>query len=564
MRKIASSEQIAEVDRISIEKYGISGELLMGFAGRAIFDRLQDYLPFQPIILLGKGNNAGDGLVLSHFLINAGIQPELLLLWPEDDFSPTSMYYWRILKKEEDLFRYSFMDSEESFKEKIKQIYATAKDPLLLVDAVFGTGLNAPLRSKVADIARIWNELSYPGLRRIAIDIPSGVNGSGLDLKSEILRADITFTMGLSKWGLHLHPGKSKSGIVMTLDIGFPRSLLKQSKLEGHLLDKEDFYTGSPWLPALPPIESHKYHRGIAHIFAGKEGTEGAALLSSLAAHIGGAGLVKLYTRSSLASQLRGHYPFIQVHDLADEPYPDAASQESLRESYVDYILASLSEDKRAQSLLLGPGLGRDEFGQRIVGSVVRFLRNGKIKFPTIWDADACFLLPRTLSVQEYKQVFSQGEGHIATPHLGELVEMFTSREPGKNSQENFTEELKNNFSQDKISTLKDLVQKHGIHLIAKGNDSVAMNPSGNFFINTSGNPLLARGGSGDILGGLLAAFTCNGMPLLEAMASANYLLGWSADELLQQNGPYSSGADRILESLKNILSGLSHSHDMI
>ncbi len=533
MKKLVSAAEIAAIDKESIDSYGLPGELLMGWAGKAVFEEIQKFLPATVVILAGKGNNGGDGLVLAHFLHNAELPFHLCLLWPPESFSPTAAFYWNILQRQQ-------VSSQQLYSaDDFARLLQTMTGPVILVDAVFGTGLSSPLSGLAAELAQIWNQQNNPYVTRIAIDIPSGINGSGTLGKEKLwFQAEFTYTMGLPKVGLYTLPGRMACGQIHALNIGFPRHLLQSASLQGHILEEKDFFSGSAFLPPLLPPDSHKYQRGVAHIIAGSPSMEGAAMLTAQAAQAGGAGLVHLYTREESASHLAGKNNFLQIHAVKPHQWKSTLS-------------ALLDKSPRhRQSFIIGPGLGRDPLSIQILSDFVEIFIKQEINAPIILDADACYCLPRLLEPKHYAHFFQKGRFILATPHHGELQAMF----PSPLSESTSSMLTLANLENDKVSTVTQLSRSSGLHLLVKGADTVIASPSGAFFVNPTGNPLLAKGGSGDILSGLIGGMAATGMDPFIAAASSAYLAGWSADTLLQREGNYRGGPEQLLWELQKIL----------
>lgn len=535
MIKLVTAEEIAEIDNQAISVYGITGENLMGFAGKAVFDRLLKFMPRLPVILAGKGNNGGDGLVIAHFLSNAGIAHELILFWNDNEFSETSKYYWNILKKQD--IPYTVLDKNRKLKDTLDKLSAKSEEPLLLIDAIFGTGLSKPLGGRFAEAAGAWNSYNKRGTVKIAIDIPSGINGSGVNLGDIYFESRYTYTMGLPKIGLFTLPGKRAAGEVEVLDIGFPVKLLTDKKIEGHILNDDDYFKDSPFLARPIRDDDHKYHRGVAIVIGGSPGMEGAPMLAAQAAFLFGAGIVKIFTKKETARSLAGLDPHIQV-----EGFTETALIEELK---------SIVSKKKKGAIAIGCGLGRDESAKKLLKLFLDL--TGRIDFKdeytVILDADALFLLPEIIPPDKYKSFFKNNKNVAATPHLGELTKMF---QDGNSTQKEALKLLATN----KKEAVRILSQSSGITILAKGSDTIIADPEGEFFVNPSGNSSLAKGGTGDILSGITLGLTAGGRGPLEALASGAYLMGRAGDEINKKSGSYTCTPGKILIEMEKLLSG--------
>lgn len=541
MLPLLTAQQIGDMDQSTIQDYGLAGEVLMGFAGKSIFDDIYrefDQTPPEPVILVGKGNNGGDGLVMAHFFLSHGIAPHVIFLWPPEQLSQTSAYYWKVLQKQE--VPYTIIETAQELANSLEDLLPKIlqkNNAVLLFDAILGTGLSSPLKGRLAEMTKVWQEQKHPRIHKIAVDIPTGINGSGDNLGEIFFQSHRTYTMGLPKIGLYTMPGRRAAGLIKTVNIGFPLELTQAQKHNGHLLQEKDLYPGSGFLPTGPAMDGHKFHRGVTYIIAGSPGLEGAALLTARAAFAAGSGLVQIWTRPEVARILAGKAPEIQVRPV------DA-------QEIANNMLELAQNPKKASSFVLGPGLGRDNTAQQTIQTVAETILNHREDFahtPMLWDADALVLLAPYLNAGD-NSFFQRLGRSVLTPHHGELKALFG--ESGSAWQQAVAEQ-----SQNKVQSTLRLSQGARATLLTKGIDTVIATPTGEFFVNATGHETLARGGSGDLLAGILGSFLAAQLEPAKAAASAAYLLGLAAQKVGDKHGPLVGSPEFLLDEIIKILS---------
>lgn len=361
------------------------------------------------------------------------------------------------------------------------------------VDALFGIGLNSDLRP---DAARAVSRI-HCAQWVVSADIPSGVHADTGAVMGSAVRADVTVTFSVGKPGLYVGKGAVHAGRVMVADIGIPRDLLEE---------------GCGVTVMEPPAlrrraqDAHKGDFGRLFILAGSEGYTGAPVLASRAAVRGGAGLVTLAVPREI-------YPIIAVKCDEAMPWP-------LPDDY-DAVLKKASACDVA---LIGPGLGQSEQTEKLVLALLRDL-----KCPVILDADGLNILSRHINVLDKRQAVT-----VLTPHDGEFARLSGCTLP----------------IADRLSTAWDFAEKHHCILVLKGHRTITAVWNRRCVVNTTGNPGMARGGSGDALAGLMAGQLAQHPEWLDAVPEAIWLHGRAGDLAAEEKGEYGMTVGDLIEQV--------------
>lgn len=506
--RVCTSRQMAAIDAETIEG-GIPGRELMERAGgsvvEAVLDRLEgldshhdhgacshdhDDAPPAVLILVGKGNNGGDGLVTARLLTEQDVPVAVLLLADPQDLSPDAAANLERLPDGVSL-------AQPEPEDWIDALEEAAESAGLMVDAVFGTGITPPLRGAWPEFFRAVNDL---GLPCVAVDVPSGVNGDDGTVAPVAVAADVTVTMGLPKRGLLLPPGRDFAGEVQVADIGFPAAVCRRHTDPLHWLPREEM------LALLPPRPSavHKYDCGSLLLMAGSRAFGGAAHLTGLGALRSGAGLVTLAAPRSLEVPLRVGLPEALLAPLGETPLGTIAPVDPA-------VLEPLLDGRRA--VAVGPGLGSDPDTD---AWVVRWL--SALDRPLVVDADALGAFARTGTVPAFAT-----DQVILTPHAGELSRML-----GCTSAE---------VEARRTSLPGELAARWNCVVMLKGAPTVTGLPDGRSVINGSGDDALARGGSGDVLTGLLAGLLAQGADATGAALLGAYVHGLAGTHAARGQG---------------------------
>lgn len=508
---LVNAYQMRDVDRITIDDYGLSGFILMERAGVSVSDRICSLInkDSKIIVVCGKGNNGGDGIVVSREMTNRGYDTVCYLFAKPDELKEDSFFHYKIAKK----YDVDIREGEDFFAD-IKNL----KNPVI-VDAIFGTGL-----SKDVDgiLENLIDEINSIDATVFSIDIPSGVcSDTGFALKTSI-DADYTVTFGLAKIGHFLNEGLIRRGKLFIEDIGMPRQVIDNIGIDTFLID-EDMVR--PLLPKRFPVSSKRDY-GHVLVIAGSRGKSGASLMCSRAALKSGAGLVTLASSSSLINSIQSAV-FEEMTLPLSEDSNGILSKDSLEE-----VLEFAKH--RANVITVGPGLGQSE---ELVGFIRDLISQSRI--PLVLDADALNLLSQGDAIGILKKASAP---IVITPHEGEMRRL--------------TGESNKNW----IKWSRQFAQRSGVVVCLKGSPTIVSTPDGLSYINSTGNSGMATGGSGDVLTGLIGGIIAQGVNVCDAAISCVYLHGLAGDFAKEKYGEHSLTARDIIHCLsdafKRVLAG--------
>ena len=519
--RVCTAAQMAAVDRETIAS-GTPGIELMERAGRAFCDALDagGWLAGEgPVVIVcGKGNNGGDGLVAARLLSEAGLPIRVLLLAGPDDLSESARANHDRLPRSVAIFG----GDGDRWAEQLQEIAGGAR---LVVDAVFGTGIQPPLRPPYTGLCAAINAVDAS---LVAIDIPSGVSGDDGAADPDAVRADATVTMGLPKLGLLLPPGRDHVGALTVVDIGFPDAVCAAHAPTWHVATMAEY---AAMLPARPS-DTYKTRVGSLLVLAGSRDYGGAAQLAGLGALRAGVGMLTVGAPASLETALRVGLPEAILRPLGATatgtiaPLPEASMGKLL---------------ERQDAVALGPGLGADPRTDQWACDLARDLDK-----PLVLDADglsAFARLPRDI-------VFGSSEV-VLTPHPGELARLI-----GLDIEE---------VESRRLELVPELAQRWGAVLLLKGSPTVIGLPDGRLFFNPSGDDALARGGSGDVLTGVIGALLAQGCPAGDAALLGALVHGLAGERAAAQHGRRGVLTREIAEAVAEVLEvldGVSQADD--
>jgi len=515
MMKVATAEQMQELDRKAVETYRIPGIVLMENAGRGAAEVISNVFPDlqkkRIAIVAGKGNNGGDGFVIGRHLLNKGISTKVFLLTESRSLRGDAETNYQI---------FSRMKGEVVSIPSSKDYQKVKRDLEkfdLLIDGIFGTGLDAEVRGYYREVIDHLNTLKKP---IVAIDIPSGLSANTGKPLGTAIRASLTITFGLPKVGHLISPGIDYVGEVKVIDIGIPRSLVDEEKIQTHLLEEEEI---RKWLSIPRRLDTHKGDYGHLLVIAGSVGKTGAAAMACEAALRMGAGLVTLAIPKSLNSIME-----MKLTEVMTEPLPETPKQTLGLRAFNS--LLRLCEKKSA--VIIGPGIGTFKETQSLVLKLIKTL-----DIPIVLDADGLTALatqPKTLP--------AANRSLVITPHPGEMARLINST--AKEVQE------------DRIGISNKFSQSNHVHLVLKGFRTLIASPKGEVFINPTGNPGMASGGTGDVLTGMIGGLICQGFDILTSLQISVYLHGLAGDKAAQEMGEKSLVATDIIGKIPPLLQG--------
>jgi hydroxyethylthiazole kinase-like uncharacterized protein yjeF len=492
--RVLTAAQMKEADRVTIEEIGIPSLVLMENAGRQVVAAIEtlhaELLEQRIAVLCGQGNNGGDGYVVARTLLQRGVDVSVFVIGRIVDVRGDARVNLDILG------RLGLTAVEIADSQAWELHSSEVRDAALIVDAIFGIGLRAPLSGLMETVAADVNACDVPV---VSIDLPSGLSADSPDLIGEAIVADTTVTLAAPKIPLALPPAEERAGVVVVADIGIPTPVLEQ--LEG---PRVELLTRTSMRALVPPRtpDGHKGDYGHVLIVAGSQGKTGAAYLSGMGALRSGAGLVTVATPACclpIVASLAAEYMTEPIAEIAGDVDPEA----------VDFVL-ELARDVIA----LGPGLGTSPGVRHFIKRLV-----AQATVPLVIDADGLNAFaddPDLLSGRN-------GPNIILTPHPGEMARLV-----GKSARD---------VQANRLGIARDFAVSHQVYVVLKGHRTLVATPSGSVFINPTGNPGMATGGTGDVLTGVLAAWLAQ---LLDAEASCRlgvYLHGLAGDLAEAQHG---------------------------
>ncbi len=505
---LTHSAAMREADRRMMQDHDYPGSLLMEQAGRrAATEILQDFPGASAYwILVGPGNNGGDGWVIARYLHLAGKTVRCLtsISPAEPPGTGDAALHLRILKHLP-----VPIDTYQG-----GEIQSAAGSGVLLIDALLGTGINALLRGPVAAMI---DEARGACLPCVAIDLPSGLNADTGQMIQEVIPAQVTYTFQLPKICHAVSPASLRCGKVVVLDIGIWPQVIASLQLQRTWLSKT--WVDLHWQHRA--LLTHKGSFGHVLVLAGSRSMSGAAILAAKAALIGGAGLVTVAGPGSLRIPLLGACPEVMCLPLGDE------EREHLMPADVAECLQAASGKK---ALLLGPGIGRSpETLQWVRDFLVELVQSDARDIPLLMDADGLSAIA-SLGM-------SPPPGAVLTPHPGEMKRLCGEED----------------VQDRRLEIAESYAQSNGVTLVLKGAGTLVATPEGKTFVNSTGNPSLATGGTGDVLAGLIAALLAQGYDKGIAAAIGAYLHGAAADRWVKKYASESFHASALLSELKHV-----------
>jgi NAD(P)H-hydrate epimerase len=467
MLELLTAEEMGRADRLTIER-GVPGARLMENAGRAVADEVVRRFPDagRVAVLCGPGNNGGDGFVAARHLTEKGYAVRLGLAGdparlPDDAAAMATLWLGAIEPLTVELLAHADV----------------------VVDAIFGAGLARPIEGELAALIEAVNA---SGLPVVAVDVPSGIDGTTGAVRGVAIRALATVTFFRLKPGHLLLPGRGLCGDVSVADIGIEASVLDVIRPRAFVNEPALWLAHFPW----PKPESHKYARGHAVVVSGPVWSTGAARLGARGALRAGAGLVTVASPRDALEVNAGALTAIMVR-IVD----DAAE------------LAALLADERKNAVMMGPGAG---VGEHLRSLVLAALAS---EAAVVLDADALTSFaddPDTL----FAAIKARGAPVAMTPHDGEFARLFGTMQQGS-----------------KLDQARAAAARSGATLVLKGSDTVVAAPDGRASINATTSPWLATAGTGDVLAGMVVGMLAQRMQGFEGASAAVWMHGAAAHD---------------------------------
>ncbi|GGH87637.1 NAD(P)H-hydrate epimerase [Pullulanibacillus pueri] len=479
--QIVSREGMQAIDRHAIEQIGLSGTLLMENAGRSIFYHLQSILGKEEKIgvIIGKGNNGGDGFVIARHLMNQQYSVEVWVVAEAAALVGDCAYHQKVFERCGGVCHYL---SDEGL-DALKAAWASWD---YIIDALLGTGAKGAPKPPYREVIQAMN-LSQTAI--ISVDLPSGIPANGGHFTHEGVKAEKTLTLQCPKRAQFTYPAANYFGKVTVVDIGIPKCSITVGA-EG-----VSQYTQADFIRSFPKRKrsAHKGDHGRGLMIAGSDRMPGAAVLATRAALRSGTGLLSVNTTESVKAILA-----TQAIEAMFDPF-DCTEDATVGEALSKY-----------DAVAFGPGVGRS---QQVELTLIRLLEH--TKGPLLLDADGLFYLKNHL-----ERLRKRSEPTLLTPHPGEMARLV-----GKSVRE---------VENDRFGLSRRFAKDYGVYLILKGPFTIITAPDGTQWVNTTGNPALATGGTGDVLTGIVLSFIMQHETLISALCNAVYLHGYAADVLVR------------------------------
>lgn len=518
MYELATAAQMKRIDEIAIQERGIPSDVLMERAARAVADevlalpmpgpgrekgavwftsdgqvpapeeRAQRWAELQrsAVVFCGPGNNGGDGVAAARFLLQAGWRVKCVLVGKREKMTADCREMERRLREAGGAL--------EDFDPEDTRAYLGYD---AAIDALFGVGLNSPLRPDAARAVRLMREAGWT----VSADLPSGIHADTGEVLGTAVRADVTVTFSRGKPGLFVGKGAVHSGRVVVADIGIPAELLEEADCGIQLVTGEMV---ADRLPKRPP-DGHKGDFGKVFILAGSRGYTGAAALCARAAARGGAGLVTMAVPEEV-------YPIVAVKCDEAMVWPLSGDDGTV-----------LEKAAQCDAVLIGPGLGKGARARQLTRTLLE-----RLTCPVILDADGLNIISEHIDVLDKRQGLT-----ILTPHDGEFARLTGCALP----------------ITDRVGAVRDFAVKHHCVAVLKGHRTITAAWNGACAVNTTGNSGMAKGGSGDALAGLMAALLAR-MNDPDAAVAAVWLHGRAGDLAAADKGEYGMLPSDLIEQI--------------
>lgn len=492
---LVSADEMRALDRLTIERYGTPGHVLMERAGRGATQALLDVFSHlrrkgrRALICAGRGNNGGDGFVMARLLRRRDVRTEVVLLGRAAEVTGDALRNLEAYRRAHGAIH------EVTVTAELDRLADRLDGADVVIDAIFGTGLSSEVRGLQAAAIELINASGVPVF---AVDIPSGLNADTGQPLGTAIEAEATATFGFAKIGQVLYPGARLCGRLAVVDIGLAPEAIAEQPPKTALLDAAAVARFIP----LRQADTHKGDCGHVLVIAGSFGKTGAAQLVSRAAARVGAGLVTLVGPVSL-------YPIYAAGVL--EAMTDALPDDGGRIRFDEMRLRDLVAGKTA--VVIGPGIGTHDDARRVVNWLL--LHAG---VPIVLDADALTCITADL------RALREARGPVLlTPHPGEMARLL-----GTNAAA---------IQADRVGNARRFAVAHRCILILKGARTVIASPSGWAWVSPTGNPGMASGGMGDALSGILGGLLGQRVAAAEAAQLGVYLHGMAADRVAAAGG---------------------------
>jgi|SRR5215813_1551546 len=503
--KIVSAAEMREIDRLTSERFGVPSLALMENAGTGVARFILDQYPSarRVGVICGKGNNGGDGFVVARKLYEEDREVGVLLLADPAELRGDAAAMFQKLPSKP-------LIVNSSAELHAPQVH-TVLNADLLVDAILGTGFRPPVRGFYAEAIELINSSTAPV---VAIDIPSGADSDSMQLQKEVrARADAIFTFTTPK-PAQLFADLTRGPIVVA-PIGSPEEAIGSS-LGLNVITPQDI---APLIGPRPP-DSNKGNFGHVLVVGGSLGKSGAAAMAGISALRTGAGLSTVATSRSVLSTVAGFHPELMTEPL-QETEAGTIFLRSLEYGRFDDLV------KGKTVLAIGPGISRNPETSEFVRTIVN-----RYQVPMVLDADGINAFQ-----EKAAQLTGKNRPLVITPHPGEMARLLGS----------ITAEVQ----KDRLNLARKFAREHDLIVVLKGHRTLVAHPDGTVWVNTTGNPGMATGGTGDILTGMAAGMIAqHPSELFRAVVAAVYLHGLAGDVAREKVGEHCLVATDLVRAL--------------
>lgn len=514
--RIVSSSQMRSIDANTINNYGIPSIVLMENAALAVVQEIKKILTIKDkkslkgqkaVILVGKGNNGGDGLAIARHLSVLGMEVTVFIFAGTIELSGDAKLNFEL---------YQGMGGKVVSVEDEKQLRLfklALMQSQIAIDALYGTGFKGSIPEKMVSYIDELNKAELPVL---CVDIPSGLEADTGKAYNSAVSGDVTVTFGLPKLGHFLGEGPIYTGRLIVDQISIPEYIINEEKISAYLLTDDII---KPLIPVRHP-HGHKGTHGRAVLIGGSTGMSGAVILAGKSAQRCGVGLLQVVVPEGIAETVDLGVIEATVWPAKDYEVLTANSWKVIEERLTG-----------ADACAVGPGLKQTDSFLPVLTSMLK-----ETEVPIIMDADALNLISRELDIL----ILRKGKGTlILTPHPGEMARLCGCS----------IEEVQENRL--KLAISKAL--EWGVIVVLKGAGTIVASPDGRVFLNSTGNEGLGTGGTGDVLTGSILSWLAQGVPPLGAACLGVYLHGKAADSLKEQYGSSGYTASEVVDYLPRV-----------
>ncbi len=534
-----NAEDLKAIDSETYSIFGYPESILMENAGSGSYRKLlkiygEKYLKKAGItVICGKGNNGGDGFVIARYLLNIGADVKTVILSEFGSYSGISLKNLEILKK------FGSKIVEIANENHIDILSRTLADTGLLIDSIFGTGLNRNIGGFFKKIICLINEMSDKyGFDIICVDVPSGLNSDTGSFMGAGIKKNIKsiFTFGGLKPGFYLQDGETfdLGAKTVLIDINHPKHLLEKYRSSLELLTEDDII-------AILPVRkktSTKFDYGHLLVAAGSTGKSGAAYMASLGGFKAGAGLVTLAVPSAINGIME-----VKTTEIMTYPLDSGKTQDKKKGFFTVKAAQEIVNNilKGKEALVVGPGIGLHTETASFLFKLITLAG-----VPMVIDADGLNLLSKNMEILSEKKA-----DIILTPHYKEM--------------ERLSGIDRKIIEKDPLKIGREFVKKYGVYLILKGSTMYIFHKNAkDISIQNRHNPLLASGGSGDVLSGVAGSFIAQGVSIYQSLQLSSFLIVYAANILSLKFGDTGAGAVKIASYIPFAIKSLKEKFNRI